>query len=66
MIQKREKKPKIEVASYKGKRMPLVLKGVLTLIPAGVLLFRPLPGAVRFRPHDELHGGLQAVFLPSG
>jgi len=44
MIQKREKKPKIEVASYKGKRMPLVLKVFLTLILAGVLVFGALLG----------------------
>ena len=49
-------RPKIEVASYKGKRAPLWLKGLLALVLAGALSFSALLGAVLAGAHDQLLG----------
>ena len=50
------KRPKIEVASYKGKRAPLWLKVLLALVLAGALSFSALLGAVLAGAHDQLLG----------
>ena len=63
MIQKREKKPKIEVASYKGKRMPLVLKVFQTLILAGLLVFGALLGQVLSGAHDDVNGSPRVMII---
>ena len=49
-------RPKIEVASYKGKRAPLWLKVLLALVLAGALSFSALLGAVLAGAHDQLLG----------
>ena len=49
-------RPKIEVASYKGKRAPLWLKVLLALVLVGALSFSALLGAVLAGAHDQLLG----------
>ena len=49
-------RPKIEVASYKGKRAPLWFKVLLALVLAGALSFSALLGAVLAGAHDQLLG----------
>ena len=49
-------RPKIEVASYKGKRAPLWIKVLLALVLAGALSFSALLGAVLAGAHDQLLG----------
>lgn len=55
MIQHREKRPKIEVASYKGKRIHL-WKVLLALVLAGALCFAALLGQVLGGSHDDING----------
>lgn len=56
MIQKNHKKPKVEVASYKGKRLGLWIKAFLALILLGVLVFGALLGQVLSGARDDLKG----------
>lgn len=63
MIQKAHKRPKIEVASYKGKRLGLWLKVFLALVLAGVLVFGALLGQVLSGARDEINGEPQAMVI---
>ena len=49
-------KPKIEVASYKGRRRYIWLKVLLALVLAGALAFCALLAAVLFGAHDDVEG----------
>ena len=49
-------KPKIEVASYKGRRRYVWLKVLLALVLAGALAFCALLAAVLFGAHDDVEG----------
>ena len=49
-------KPKIEVASYKGRRHYVWLKVLLALVLAGALAFCALLAAVLFGAHDDVEG----------
>ena len=49
-------KPKIEVASYKGRRRYVWLKALLALVLAGTLAFCALLAAVLFGAHDDVEG----------
>ena len=49
-------KPKIEVASYKGRRRYVWLKALLALVLAGALAFCALLAAVLFGAHDDVEG----------
>ena len=59
------KRPKIEVASYKGRRYPRWLKrllaAVLALAAAGVLTFAVLLGLVLSGAHDDVDGDPQEI-----
>lgn len=63
MIQKAHKRPKIEVSSYKGKRLGLWLKAVLALVLLGVLVFGALLGQVLSGARDEIHGEPKAMVI---
>lgn len=63
MIQKAHKRPKIEVASYKGKRLGLWLKAFLALVLVGVLVFGALLGQVLSGARDEINGDPQAMVI---
>ena len=56
-------RPKIEVASYKGKRAPLWLKVLLALVLAGALSFSALLGAVLAGAHDQLLGDPRVMIV---
>ena len=56
-------RPKIEVASYKGKRPPLWLKILLALVLAGALSFSALLGAVLAGAHDQLLGDPRVMIV---
>ena len=56
-------RPKIEVASYKGKRAPLWLKVLLALVLAGALSFSALLGAVLAGAHDHLLGDPRVMIV---
>ena len=56
-------RPKIEVASYKGKRFPLWLKVLLALILVGALSFALLLGAVLYGSYDHIAGEPQVMVV---
>lgn len=56
-------RPKIEVASYKGKRLPGWLKLLLALVLAGVLSFSLLLGAVLYGSCDHIAGEPQVMVV---
>lgn len=56
-------KSKIEVASYKGRRLPLWMKCLLTLILAGVLCFSVLLGLVLCGSHDYVRESPQVMVV---
>ena len=56
-------RPKIEVASYKGKRFPLWLKVLLALILVGALSFALLLGAVLYGAYDHIAGEPQVMVV---
>lgn len=55
-MRRREKRPKIKVASYKGKRFGVLLKALVTLFLVGVVIFGALLGQVVGGAHDEING----------
>ena len=61
------KRPKIEVASYKGRRYPRWLKrllaAVLALAAAGVLAFAVLLGLVLSGAHDDVDGDPRVMIV---
>ena len=61
------KRPKIEVASYKGRRYPPWLKRLLALalalVLAGALTFAVLLGLVLSGAHDDVDGNPQVIIL---
>lgn len=63
MIQKTQKRPKIEVSSYKGKRLSPWVKGFLALILAGILIFGALLGQVMAGAHDSVAGDPQVMII---
>jgi len=56
MIQRQGKRPKVEVASYKGRRITGWLKALLALLAAGALCFVILLGQVLAGARDEIYG----------
>lgn len=56
-------RPKIEVASYKGKRVHIWLKVLLALILAGVMAFAALLGVVLSGAHDHITGDPQVMII---
>lgn len=63
MIQRAHKRPKIEVASYKGKRFTGWVKALLALVLAGVLVFGALLGQVLSGARDEINGNPEAMVI---
>ena len=55
-------RPKIEVASYKGRR-PRWLNALLTLILAGAMVFAVLLGVVLSRAHSSVSGDPQVMIV---
>lgn len=62
-VQKSAKKPKIEVASYKGKRVYPALKALLVLAAAEVLVFGALLGQVLGGARDDISGDPKAMVI---
>ena len=58
-----EQKSKIEVSSYKGRRIPPVLKLFLTLALLGLLVFGALLGQVLGGAHDDISGDPQVMVI---
>ena len=58
-----DQKSKIEVASYKGKRLPPAFKILLALFLAGVLAFGALLGLVLGGAHDSIDGDPQVMII---
>lgn len=58
-----DQKSKIEVASYKGKRVHPVLKIFLALAALGVLVFGALLGQVLAGAHDDVDGDPQVMII---
>ena len=56
-------RPKIEVASYKGRRRPLWLQILLGLILAGALAFAVLLGVVLSGAHASVSGDPQVMIV---
>lgn len=56
-------KPKIEVASYKGRRHPGWLKVLIALLLAGGVAFGALFGAVLYGSHDHIQGDPQVMVI---
>lgn len=56
-------RPKIEVASHKGRRRPGWLKWLTALILAGVLSFGALFGAVMYGSYDHIQGDPQVMVI---
>ena len=54
-IQRAAKRPKIEVASYKGKRFAGLIKALLALFLAGAAVFAFLLGQVLGGAKDDIH-----------
>ena len=50
------RKPKIEVASYKGRRIRPWMKALLALVLAGALAFAALLGVVLSGAYDHVSG----------
>lgn len=62
-VQKTAKKPKIEVASYKGKRVHPALKVLLVLVLAGALIFGALLGQVMGGARDDISGDPKTMVI---
>jgi len=62
-IQKAPKRPKVEVASYKGRRFPLWVKVLLSLVLAGALVFAVLLGQVLGGARDDIDGDPQVMVI---
>ena len=62
-VQKSARRPKIEVASYKGKRFTGVIKVLLALILAGIAVFALLLGQVVGGAKDEIHGDPKVMVI---
>lgn len=62
-IQKIAKLPKIELASYKGRRFPLWVKVLAGLVLAGALCFALLFGLVMTGARDNIVGGSRAMVV---
>ena len=58
-----DQKSKIEVSSYKGRRIPPVLKLFLTLVLLGLLVFGALLGQVLGGAHDDISGDPQVMVI---
>ena len=58
-----DQKSKIEVSSYKGRRIPPVLKLFLTLTLLGSLVFGALLGQVLGGAHDDISGDPQVMVI---
>ena len=58
-----DQKSKIEVASYKGKRLPPAFKILLALFLAGVLAFGALLGLVLGGAHDSIDGSPRVMII---
>ena len=63
MIQRAHKKPKLEVSSYKGKRLPMWVKVLLALVLAGALTFLLLLGQVLGGAKDDVEGDPRAMVI---
>lgn len=62
-VQKSAKRPKIEVASYKGKRFTGIVKILLALILAGAAVFALLLGQVMSGAKDDLNGNPKVMII---
>ncbi len=62
-VQKTAKRPKVEVASYKGKRFPLWMKAFAALILTGVVVFGALLGQVLSGARDDIVGTPQVMVI---
>ena len=60
---RREKKPKLEVASYKGRRWPAWVKALAALVLAGAVAFAALLGAVLYGAYDHIQGDPQVMII---
>ncbi len=58
-----DQKSKIEVASYKGRRLHPVLKVFLALVLLGALVFGTLFGLVLSGAHDDVNGNPQIMIV---
>lgn len=58
-----DQKSKIEVASYKGRRVHPILKIFLALVVLGVLVFGALLGQVLSGAHDDVDGDPQVMII---
>lgn len=58
-----DQKSKIEVASYKGRRVHPVLKVFLALVALGALVFGALLGQVLGGAHDDVDGDPQVMII---
>ena len=56
-------RPKIEVPSYKGKRMPIWMRVLLALVLAGILCFAGLLGAVLYGSYDHIHDQPEVMII---
>lgn len=62
-IQKSVSRPKIEVASYKGRRFTGWMKALLGLVLAGVLVFGALEGQIMSGARDDIRGDPQVMVI---
>lgn len=58
-----DQKSKIEVASYKGRRLHPVLKAFLALVLLGIVVFGALLGQVLGGAHDDVSGDPQVMIV---
>lgn len=58
-----DQKSKIEVASYKGRRVHPVLKAFLALVLLGIVVFGALLGQVLGGAHDDVSGDPQVMIV---
>lgn len=63
MIQRAHKRPKLEVSSYKGKRIRPWMKVLLALVLAGMLAFVLLLGQVLGGAKDDVDGAPRAMVI---
>ena len=63
MMQKIHRRPKVEVASYKGKRFALWLKAFLALVLLGAMVFGALLSLVLSGARDEVRGDPKVMVI---
>lgn len=62
-MQRVNKRPKIEVASYKGRRFVLWMKALLALVLAGALVFGAIEGQIMSGARDDVRSDPEAMVI---